>query len=181
MEQCIICGNQTDNVFIIYRAREEEPETQEVRTDYFTEGTRQIRRVHQKIITRFADVEEIPFGYCKHCLFAPRRKGLQLLMAAIILIAIALAIYLSLHSTGRISPADIIAAATGFAGMLVFFGGLHFALSDTKNIPFEAQKSRLASFFQGQDRVRFMSSKEFEYFKKNGMAEIKHRTVDLPV
>ncbi len=181
MEQCIKCGNQTDNIFIVYRAREEDPETQEVRTDYFTQGTRQIRRVHQKIITRFVDAAEIPFGYCKHCLLAHRIKGLKLLAAAIVLIAAALVIFFTLHSAGKISPADIIAFAIGCAAMLVLFAGLHFALSSTKNIPFEAQKSRLSSSFHGQDKVRFMSPAEYEYFKKNGMAEIKHRTVDLPV
>lgn len=181
MEQCIICGNQTDNVFVIHRAREEEPETQEVRSDYFTQGTRQIRRVHQKIITRFADVTEVPFGYCKHCLYANRRKGLKLLAVSLILISAAFVIFFTLHSPGRISLGDIIAAVTGFTGMLVLFGGLHFALASTKNIPYEAQKSRLLSSAQGPANMRFLSPAEYEYFKKNGMAEIRHRTVELPV
>ncbi len=181
MEKCIICGNQTDNVFVIYRAREEEPETQEVRSDYFTQGTRQIRRVHQKIITRFTDVTEIPFGYCTHCLYANRRKGLKLLAGAITVIVIALIMFFGFHSTGRIAFTDIIAAVAGFAGMLIFFGGLHFILSRVKNIPCNTQKSRLSSSARGLEKMRFMSPAEYEYFKKNGMAEIKHRTVDMSV
>lgn len=181
MEQCIICGNQTDNVFVVYRAQEEEPETQEVRSDYFTQGTRQIRRVHQKIITRFTNVAEVSFGYCKHCLYANRRKGLKLLASAIILIAVALTVFFTLRSVGQLSFIDIIAAIIAFAGMLFLFGGLHFALSSTKNIPYETQRNRLSSSSQCLDKVRFMSPAEYEYFKKNGMAEIKRRTVDLPV
>lgn len=180
MEQCIICGNQTDNVFVVYRAREEEPETQEVRSDYFSQGTRQIRRVHQKIITRFTDIKEEPFGYCRHCLYANRRKGLKLIMAGAALIAITILVFVIMHIPGRLSAFDIIAAIAGFAGVLTFFGGLHFALSSTKNVPYDAQKSKLFSV-KSDGRVRLLSPMEYEYFKKNGMAEIKHRTVDLPV
>ncbi len=181
MEQCIVCGKPTENLFTLYRAREEESETQEVRSDYITEKTRRIRRVHQKIITRFSDISEVPFGYCKTCLYANRRKGVKLLAAGTTFVAAGIAVFFLTHGAGRLSAYDIIAGVTAFSGLLVCFAGLHLALASTKNIPYDTQKGRLMAAPDSSHGMRFFSPFEYEYFKKNGMAEIRHRTLDLPV
>ncbi len=186
MEKCIVCGKETESVYLLYEAHIGGTETVDERTEFIAQGARKIRRVHQKAITIFDTVTEHPFGYCAHCLGANRRRGMRYLIGGCLgLMAPAAAFFMYGRglSEGSALKAPLAAGASlaGFAGLIIAFMGVHFIFSGKKSLPYDRKKGDFDEEYMQSRSCKIMTPGEYEYYRKNGMKEVSRKVVDLPV
>lgn len=185
MEHCIACGKPTGAVYTLYEARMGEVETREARTEYLSEGTSRIRRVHYKVITPLDAIEEHHFGFCEKCLTRNRRRGFKLLFLgapAFIVPAAGLFLYsrsLSGDSgTGKVLA--VTAAVTGFIGLMTAFISLHFIFAGKRTLPYDRKKPEFDEVYRLQRKCLILTPNEYDFYRKNDMKDVKNRVVDFP-
>jgi hypothetical protein len=184
MENCIACGTPTDSIYTLYEVGIGGVENRESRTEYFTEGLSKIRRVHYKIITSLDGLTEHHFGYCKKCLTKDRRFGLKLLVLgapAFLVPAALLFLYSRDAGSGLLSLPGIAAVVLGFIGMITAFMSVHYIFAGKRSLPYDTKKKDFDDRYLEERNCRVLTPNEYEFYRKNGMKDIKNRTVDYPV
>lgn len=183
MENCIACGTPTDSIYTLYEVGIGPVENKEARTEYFTEGMSKIRRVHYKIITSLEGVKEHDFGYCNKCLMKDRTFGLRLLLLgvpAFLVPALLLFLYSRGAGSGLLSLPGIASVVLGFIGMIIAFMSVHYIFAGKRSLPYDTKKKDFDDRYLEVHNCRVLTPNEYEFYRKNGMKDIKNKIIDYP-
>ncbi len=182
MEKCIACGTETDSIYTLYELHIGGVENKEARSEYYTDGTRKMRRVHYKVITSFDGVTEHNFGYCDRCLTKSRRFGLKLLFlgAPALLVPAALLLLYSRSAGGIWTLPGIAGIVLGFIGMIIAFMSVHYIFAGKRSLPYDTKKLDFDERYMEERNCRVLTPTEYEFFRKNDMKDIRNRVAEQP-